>query len=417
MRIFTGKNLEYTADQAVKEGFVFRINGQNCKLMAYRGNAADVVIPAYINGKPVRQIRTGAFAGKGLQSVRLPDTLRVIWKDAFAHNPLTNITLPGNIRQVADGAFSDCPQLREVTIGTYIPTGIETRTVDISCHAFERTPYITAKQFIILDKMLLRINLRAEQFLEIPEGIREIKADACGAAWNYSVTEIGLPVSVNRIGARAFANLGSLKDVLLEKGKAGEYCLTLGEDAFGRFERFSFGWCRLNHFLWNLYRRTIIGDSRQESGRITFNNNGAGYKGILSQYGTIEVYVPLSCYTQFWKRMRVIFTNGKFALSLAWKEYQQLFRETKSLYDRIEMAVCMIQITSARAVPEQTCFLAEHINRAVKYALEKNQKERLMLYRAIQILQPEQGGHAQKARRLAERYGNEAARYLLEVLG
>ncbi|MDR1148525.1 MAG: leucine-rich repeat domain-containing protein [Spirochaetaceae bacterium] len=73
----------------------------------YFGTESDVVIPAQIDGYPVFSIvgtslfsgkRPGAFEGKLLTSVVLPDGLKIIGNKAFANNQITDITIPDGVR-------------------------------------------------------------------------------------------------------------------------------------------------------------------------------------------------------------------------------------------------------------------------------------------------------------------------------
>ena len=76
----------------------------------------DVIIPSVIEGLPVTRIGGekivtsggligGAFYGKGITSVKLPDTLKSIIDRAFAGNRLTQIVIPDNVTHIGTGAF------------------------------------------------------------------------------------------------------------------------------------------------------------------------------------------------------------------------------------------------------------------------------------------------------------------------
>ncbi|MDE7477114.1 MAG: hypothetical protein K2M91_04040 [Lachnospiraceae bacterium] len=168
--------------------------------------------------------------------------------------------------------------------------------------------------------------------------------------------------------------------------------------------------------------QAIVGDNRQTNGWISFNNKlqcvddrkHVAYKN----YGPIVIYVPFYKYNEFWRMMQVEFVWGfqDFMLTLRWSDYQQFYEEVDSLYDQIEMAVCIIQNTSVRRSPQQIQLLTEHINKAVRYALKYNQKEHLMFYQANQLLLPEKGLNVRKAIAYAEKYQNTAAIYLMELL-
>lgn len=72
-----------------------------------------MVIPDRINGKPVRVIGKGAFAGcSGVTDVRVPDTVRVIDDYAFAScTRLAAINLPKGLEKIGEYAFDGCKSL------------------------------------------------------------------------------------------------------------------------------------------------------------------------------------------------------------------------------------------------------------------------------------------------------------------
>ena len=401
--------LSYTAAQANQKGFYFRINGQNCKIMNYKGTDKHVTIPSYINGKPVTVIGVRAFGAKGIESVILPDTLRVIRTEAFADNLMESITFPPNICCVADGTFLRCKFLREVHT-------TKTHGINISHHAFKATHYITARQFVTLGDMLLMINVSAscrDTFLEIPSGIYEIKREAL--YWsNYNYEEIGIPASVNHIEDRAFASCHRLKDVLLEKGQKSPY-FTLGKSAFGSFSKNNY---HENTFLWNLRRRCIRGDLHQKSGWITFQAIEIG----RLNYQNIDIYVPHSICDAFWNMITVTFSYNiklgrrEFIMAIdSWGDYTRLFEQSASLHEKIEMAVFLYtHFQYSGAARKEFTFLAQHIYKAIGYAVADNLKTRLMLYKKMGLLSPERGFQSKKVRHLLERYDNEAAIYLKE---
>lgn len=63
----------------------------------YRGSEEELSIPARIDGQRVTRIDANAFAGTGLTSVRIPETIREIGRDAFRGNELTDVTLGSKV--------------------------------------------------------------------------------------------------------------------------------------------------------------------------------------------------------------------------------------------------------------------------------------------------------------------------------
>ena len=77
----------------------------------------DLVVPAYIDGLPVRKVDEAAFLGcSSLRSVRFPHTLRELGSRAFADClQLTNVTFEAGVATIGDFAFSNCVSLASVT--------------------------------------------------------------------------------------------------------------------------------------------------------------------------------------------------------------------------------------------------------------------------------------------------------------
>ena len=77
----------------------------------------DLVVPAYIDGLPVRKVNEAAFIEcSSLRSVRFPHTLREIGARAFVDClQLTNVTFETGIATIGDFAFSNCVSLASIT--------------------------------------------------------------------------------------------------------------------------------------------------------------------------------------------------------------------------------------------------------------------------------------------------------------
>ena len=84
----------------------------------YRGVATEVVIPAQIEGLPVRAIGDEAFNDNdSLTSVTIPGSVTVIGEMAFANcGSLTNVTIGEGVETIADGAFTYSYSLSLITI-------------------------------------------------------------------------------------------------------------------------------------------------------------------------------------------------------------------------------------------------------------------------------------------------------------
>jgi hypothetical protein len=97
---------------------VVDVQGANKSIVitGYNGTEKALVIPASIDGLPVRKIGDGAFRLKGLTEVVIPDGIEVIGNQAFFGNKLELVIIPSSVKEIAASAF-DSNMLRRVTNG------------------------------------------------------------------------------------------------------------------------------------------------------------------------------------------------------------------------------------------------------------------------------------------------------------
>jgi hypothetical protein len=93
--------------------------GKGVAITGYLGDKWEVNIPSKIRGLPVTYIGYGAFAGKGLINVTIPNSVTLIDPYAFAGNELTSITIPNSVTHILRWAF-DNNELTSVTIGANV---------------------------------------------------------------------------------------------------------------------------------------------------------------------------------------------------------------------------------------------------------------------------------------------------------
>jgi len=198
----------------------------------YTGTIREVVIPATIQGMPVREIGYDAFvdplvgfsrvdrritriiipegvtkigsqafrALNSLVSITLPSTLIEIGSSAFADLPLlTSIELPAGLRVIGSNAFSRCILLTSISL----PSGL----TEIGANAFEGSALSVFPNpwpvgvTTIQARMFENTNLTS---VVIPEGITFIGSSAFARC--RSLTRITLPSTINTIDTNAFAN-------------------------------------------------------------------------------------------------------------------------------------------------------------------------------------------------------------------
>lgn len=195
---------------ALIEGFPVTAIGDNCFLDC--SLITSVVLPA-----GVTSIGSSAFADSGLQSINFPDSLKQIGENAFTGTHLTHLTIPdldylgfrafkgcydllsvkmqGTGPFLASEVFRDCFNLSEVTLSDdlmFIGNG-----AFADCLAL-KTITIPFGVYSVGGGAFKNCGLRRVKML----GGRDIESEAF--AGNFELAEFEFPMSVDRIGARAF---------------------------------------------------------------------------------------------------------------------------------------------------------------------------------------------------------------------
>ena len=137
----------------------------------------DVTIPASVtdNGNTyfVTEIHAHAFFNRGITSVVLPSTLKIVFEGAFKNNNLTNLTLPNNVIALANEAFAG-NSLTNITFSTSLTS--------IGSRAFK-------------DNLLTDLTL--------PNGISVLHNQAFE---NNNIINLQLPTQLTNIGVSTFKN-------------------------------------------------------------------------------------------------------------------------------------------------------------------------------------------------------------------
>ena len=107
---------EYSGSDAAS-GFAYTTANNRVTITGYTGSATALSVPAAIGGNPVVAIAAGAFSGKNVTAVALPETLTAIGDNAFAGcTALKGITIPSGVQTIGASAFKGCTSLTQVSL-------------------------------------------------------------------------------------------------------------------------------------------------------------------------------------------------------------------------------------------------------------------------------------------------------------
>ena len=208
--LFTGASMDVHAASQVAADYTYRIGANgDIAITGYRGSPGEIVIPAQIDGKPVRSVAKEAFFNNGnVVKAILPEGLGKIEASAFqgAYN-LEEIVLPNTLRIIEAGAFNSCGKLKSITI----PQGVTT----IAENTFFRCLQLTEANLPLGLKSIESKAFAVTGLIELdfPLGL-EIIGDHAFYGNRY-LKEITLPNTVKRIDEYAFFVCDSLSKVIL----------------------------------------------------------------------------------------------------------------------------------------------------------------------------------------------------------
>lgn len=74
-------------------------------ILSYTGYSLDVVVPETINGIVVKELGESSFSGKGLTTIKLPNSITKIGPYALSNNKLTSVNLPNNLKELGSYAL------------------------------------------------------------------------------------------------------------------------------------------------------------------------------------------------------------------------------------------------------------------------------------------------------------------------
>ena len=188
----------------------------------YIGNAATVVIPEEIEGKPVVAVMSYAFFDNTTaETVILPDTVQMIWNDAFRQcTSLKKVVIGDGVTIILERAFRECTALEEV----HIPKNVNY----LGAGAF--------RECMSLKKVTLSSGSLDEHFgsgvflgcpieeLVVEPGVKRLGSSACFLS--CKIETLTIPASVEILGEYGFNE--TLKRVYFE----GDAPKKIGTDPF-----------------------------------------------------------------------------------------------------------------------------------------------------------------------------------------
>lgn len=188
----------------------------------YLGDGGKVVVPADIDGKPVKTIGRYAFYGTRITDLVISEGIENIADEAFFYcAELKSVILPESLKTVGTGLFRDCMNLEKVVFsGEASPLGAY---MFYGCTRLNEV--ILPEKATIIPKGMFSY-CKALCGVMLPDSLRIIDDYAF---YHSGLIGIGLPYEVFLIGNMAFAYCEVLQDVYVFGNRKIEF---VESDAF-----------------------------------------------------------------------------------------------------------------------------------------------------------------------------------------
>ena len=209
-----GSGLSLTRVARVQStGLRYAVKDGKVTITSCQEEAAEVVIPATLDGYPVTAIAAEAFRDcKTLKRVEIADSVMTIGQGAFyGCKALRDVVLPAGLTEIRQSTFYDCQSLSSVTI----PAGV---TV-IGNYAFENCIALAS---VTLPESLTDIGAyafdqcRSLEELDVPDSA--VSLGECAFQGCSSLRTVTLPAGMTTIGNYAFEDCRALTDITLPTG-------------------------------------------------------------------------------------------------------------------------------------------------------------------------------------------------------
>lgn len=200
--------------------------GGSATITKYTGSAAELNIPAELDGLPVTAIGELAFSGNGsLMRVTIPDSVVSIGKSAFSNcQALERVSIGAGVLNIPSNPFFGCGALKEIEVSPGNPAfrsvdqvlfnSIEGRLVAYPAGLMNLN-YIIPEGTKIIGRWAF-MSYSPIMSITIPEGVETIEQDAF--TYMMGLKSVVIPDSVKSIGRGAFALCLSLERVELGSG-------------------------------------------------------------------------------------------------------------------------------------------------------------------------------------------------------
>lgn len=178
----------------------------------------EIVIPAKLDGQPIKGIGVAAFMKRKITGVVLPESLKTIADSAFIENSITNLKIPEGVSRIGAYAFMDNKTSKvvipnSVTLigeGVFLYSKVDTLIIGEGIDSIPRRAFSSNRiKHLVIGENATYIGYEAFAYnrelenINIPKNVKYIGVEAFSACGLKTVT---IPDNVEYIEKKAFSD-------------------------------------------------------------------------------------------------------------------------------------------------------------------------------------------------------------------
>ena len=158
-----------------------------CAIVRYSGNDKEIVIPEFLDGAKVTEIKNGAFRNvTSADTVVLPSTLRTLDRGAFKNCAFSKLYIYDTVEEIGDDSFDNCHAFSSLFVNAATPprySGAWTSAWADKCDRIILSPH-EEKQMVFFAGSSMAFGLKSDMVDESFNG-------------EYKITNLGLSYKVD----------------------------------------------------------------------------------------------------------------------------------------------------------------------------------------------------------------------------
>lgn len=199
-------------------------NSDYILITKYIGTSENVVIPAEIDGLPVKNIysigenateKIGAFQNSNIKSVVIPDSVTSVGSNAFMDcSSLTKVKISKNLKSIGYHSFENCVSLKEIDLSETVLTHIGDFAF-MGCTSLREVKLPTTLEYIYERAFYGCTSLKE---IRLTESLKIFGPGAFADCTSLETVTVSKADRLNGSSQPIFSNVPSLSKIIFEEG-------------------------------------------------------------------------------------------------------------------------------------------------------------------------------------------------------